>query len=266
MKKYKVTYKKYNRPLFIFNCGSSQDARATLIGNTYFKKDTGTILCKSEFVEAIQTHNAIILLDELSRGHHDFWNILLPTIDPTQRTLRLDESENSAVIHVLPDVTFMATANVGNEYTSTKVMDKALTARFPTIIEMIPLEYEGEMELLKINHPDVLQDVLEGFISICRISDDTKKQCRLDNPRITTFIPTGTVVEMAEMLIDGFSLMDIAQSVIYPMYDDSGGAESERLYVKQIVQKYLDNKSGGVSSPINDPLNKVGTSGNKFSF
>jgi midasin (ATPase involved in ribosome maturation) len=256
MKKYKVTYKKYDHPLFIFNCGSTQDARATLVGNTIFKKDTGTLFCESEFVKAIQTPNAIILLDEFSRGHHDFWNILVSVIDPTQRTLRLDESDKSSVIHVADGVTFIATANIGNEYTATRAMDKALTLRFPVIVEMKLLTADQEYDLLNVIHVNSTDDQKKLFKVLCKISEDTKKQFRMEDAKITNFIPTGQVVEMAELVLDGFTLHEVAEMSVYTLFDDAGGAESERLYVKQIVQKYLDVKAQGVKSPIIDPTTK----------
>jgi len=251
--KYKVTYKKYNRPLFIFNCGSAQDARALFIGNTFFSKDKGTWFSKSEFVKAIETPNAIILLDELSRLSHDGMNILMPVLDPTQRTLRLDESETSAVIHVAEGVTFIATANIGNEYTATRVMDAALTFRFPVIVEMEPLDYKGMSTLITVLHPEANQDQLENMLKLCHISNDSKVQVRMDNPKITKFVPTGVIVEAAELVIDGFTLKEIAEMVVYPMYDDSGGADSERLFAKQLVQKHLDAVAAAVPSPINSP-------------
>jgi len=251
---YKVTYKKYNRPFFVFNCGSSQDARAMLIGNTFFKKEVGTLFCESQFVKAIRTPNAIILLDELSRGHHDFWNIILPVCDPTQRYLRLDETEDSAIVPVAESVTFIATANIGNEYTATRVMDKALTLRFPVIVEMKTLTDEQELNLLMTFHPNAKSSDIEKFKVLTKISYDTKKQCKMEESRITNFIPTGTVVEMAELVLDGFTLYEIVEMVIYPLYSEDGGVESERTYVKAIIQKYLDLKAASVSSPINDPL------------
>ena len=66
-----------DRPDFYFNMGSTQDPRASLIGNTHFNKDTGTYFSEALFVKAIQTENAVILLDELSRAHPDAWNILM---------------------------------------------------------------------------------------------------------------------------------------------------------------------------------------------
>lgn len=250
--KYKVTYKKYNRPLFIFNCGSTQDARATLIGNTVFKKDTGTLFCESEFVRAIQTPDSIIVLDELSRGHHDCWNIIMSAIDPTQRTLRLDESQSSEVIKVADGVTFIATANIGNEYTATRVMDKALMFRFPVRIEMKLLDLYEEFRLLTVLYPDATKKQKDMFHELCKISNDTKVQAKMEEQKITTFIPTGTVVEMAEMVMDGFDLIEIVKMVIYPLYDEESGVDSERLYARQIVQKYLGADSSD-PSPIKIP-------------
>lgn len=238
---------------FTFNLGSTQDARATLIGNMYFDKESGTILDVSEFAKAIQIEDAVILLDEISRGHHDAWNILMPVLDPTQRTLRLDESRGSLVLHVAKGVTFIAAANIGNEFTATKVLDLALTNRFPVVVEMDPLDFDGMSTLITILHPNANQNDLENMLKLCHISHDTKVQVTLDNPKITKFVPTGTIVEAAELVEDGFTLKEIAEMVVYPMYDNSGGADSERLFVKQLVQKHIDTVAASVSSPINSP-------------
>ena len=99
---------------FYLNMGATQDPRATLIGNTHFNKETGTIFDESPFVKAIRTPNAIIHLDELSRAHPDAWNILLTPIDYIQRYLRLDEKMGSELVRVAEGVSFIGTANVGN--------------------------------------------------------------------------------------------------------------------------------------------------------
>ena len=110
-----------DRPDFYFNLGATQDPRATLIGNVHFEKNSGTYFSESVFVKAIQTPNAVILLDELSRAHPDAWNILMTVLDYGQRYLRLDEQDGQATIKVADGVTFVATANIGNEYTSTEL-------------------------------------------------------------------------------------------------------------------------------------------------
>jgi MoxR-like ATPase len=239
---------------FYFNLGSTQDARATLIGNTVFKKDTGTVFHESQFVKAIQVPDAVILLDELSRGHHDAWNIIMPVVDETQRYLRLDESEDSAIIKVAEGVTFVATANIGNEYTATRVLDKALLGRFTIKVEMKILNGDQELKLLQLLYPKTTKKELEDFKMLCEISNDTKEQCKIDEPKITNFINTEAVIEMAGMLLDGFTLPEIAEVAIYPLYPEDGGAESERIYVAQILQKYIDLISAQTKSPINDPV------------
>ncbi len=87
-----------DRPDFYFNMGATQDPRATLIGNVHFDNDQGTYMAESLFVKAIQTPNAVILLDELTRAHPDAWNILMPVLDQGQRYLRLDEKADQATI------------------------------------------------------------------------------------------------------------------------------------------------------------------------
>jgi len=52
-----------DRPDFYFNMGGTQDPRATLVGNVHFDKAKGTYFSESLFVKAIQTPNAVILLD-----------------------------------------------------------------------------------------------------------------------------------------------------------------------------------------------------------
>ena len=228
-----------DRPDFYFNLGATQDPRATLIGNVHFEKKSGTYFSESLFVKAIQTPNAVILLDELSRAHPDAWNILMTVLDYGQRYLRLDEQDGQATIKVAEGVTFVATANIGNEYTSTRVMDKALMDRF-TIVEMDVLNESEEFTLLEYMFPHVDLSVLG---SVAKIASLTRNESKSDTARIGSGISTRTTVELAGLLFDGFSLPEAAEVSIYPQYDDAGGVDSERTFVKQIVQKFCDDGS-----------------------
>ena len=223
-----------DRPDYYFNLGATQDPRATLIGNTHFNKETGTYFTESTFVKAIQTPDAVILLDELSRAHPDAWNILMTVLDETQRYLRLDEAEGQATIKVAPGVTFVATANVGNEYTSTRVMDRALVDRF-TQIEMDVLNTDQEAGLLKALYPNVDKDVLDN---LAELSNITRVESANDEGKLSTHVSTRTSVEAAGLIHDGFSLTEAAAVTVLPRFDATGGLESERTYVKQILQKF----------------------------
>lgn len=228
-----------DRPDYYFNLGATQDPRATLIGNTHFNQGEGTYFSESLFVKAIQTENAVILLDELSRAHPDAWNILMTVLDQGQRYLRLDEQDKQATIKVAPGVTFVATANIGNEYTSTRVMDKAMMDRF-TIIEVDVLNNEDEYSLLKYMFPQVDAKLLE---SVAEIAHLTRVESGNENARLSGGISTRTSVEIAGLLFDGFKLEEAAEITIYPQYDNSGGVDSERTFVKQVVQKFIKDDS-----------------------
>lgn len=226
--------KALGRELFRFNLGATQDPRSTLIGNTHFDKKTGTYFRQSEFINAIQTPNAVILLDELSRAHPEAWNIMMSVIDYTQRYLRLDESPDTPVINVAEGVTFIATANIGIEYTATRVLDRALTDRF-LMLEMDLLTREEQINFLNSHYPSnsetnaILASIYESIVN----------ESRLDNGKISTYFSTRMVLEAAALIHDGFTIGEAAEVCIFPFYSADGGLQSERTYVKQIVQRYI---------------------------
>jgi len=231
---FEVEYTEMERPMFFFNLGATQDPRATLIGNTHFKEGQGTFFSDSVFVKAIQTPNAIIMLDELSRAHPEAWNILMTVLDQGQRYLRLDEQDGAPTIKVAEGVCFIGTANIGNEYTSARVMDRAIMDRF-AIIEMTTLSKEDEADLLKQMFPLVDEYDLKA---IAEISSTTRSKQRSENPELSNSISTRVAVETAELLSDGFTLFEAAEVTIYPFFDADGGADSERTLVRQLVQKF----------------------------
>ena len=232
------------RPDFYFNLGATQDPRATLIGNVHFEKSKGTYFSESLFVKAIQTPNAVILLDELSRAHPEAWNILMTVLDSGQRYMRLDEQDGQATINVAEGVTFVATANIGNEYTSTRVLDKALMDRF-TVIEMDVLNNTEELGLLEYMFPNVDTELLDA---VSQISHQTRVEASNENPKLSGGVSTRTSVEIAGLLFDGFSLPEASEITIYPQYSNDGGLDSERTFVKQLVQRFVkDDRTDGES-------------------
>jgi len=232
----KEVSKALGREIFIFNLGATQDPRSTLIGNTQFKEGEGTYFGESLFVKAIQTPNAVILLDELSRAHPEAGNILMPVLDEGQRYLRLDEHPDTPTIQVAEGVSFIATANIGAEYTSARVMDRAMMDRF-TIIEMDTLSQENELDLIKMLHPEI-EDKHAKALS--EISVATRDNVKSNDPSITTSISTRVALEAAGLVVDGFSLVEAAEVTIYPFFSAEGGNDSERAYVKKLVQKYVE--------------------------
>jgi len=236
------------RPFFYFNLGSTQDPRATLIGNTHYSKDNGTFFAESLFIQAIQTENSIILCDELTRSHPEAWNILMTVFDPGQRYLRIDEHVDSPTIKVAPGVCFLATANIGSEYTSTRTMDRALMDRF-VILEMEHLSAVEESVLLKIKFPNLSNAAIN---QITEVTSMTRIDQKSETPRLSTAVSTRVAVEIAELMLDGFNLIEAAEVAIIPHYSEAGGAESERTYVRQFLQKFATVVSDNGAADIID--------------
>ena len=230
--------KALDREVIYFNLGATQDPRSTLIGNTHYNKDTGTYFSESLFISAIQKENTVILLDELSRAHPEAWNILMTVLDPIQRYLRLDEKDNSPTIKVANGVSFIATANIGMEYTATRVIDRAILDRF-SLIEMEPLSQENEYTLLKGKFPLIDEKLLSN---LCAIVDGIRKEINSDTPRLSTMISTRNTIEIASLLDEGYNLDDAAQLLIYPLFPNDGN-DSERVFVKQLIQKYISKSN-----------------------
>jgi MoxR-like ATPase len=234
---------------FIINLGATQDPRTTLIGNTQFDTKKGTVFNTSPFVKAISTPNTVVVLDELTRAHPEAHNILMSVLDLGQRYLRLDEAADAPVVKVAEGVSFIASANIGNEYTATKALDRAILDRF-VVIEMDTLTMDEESQLLSMMYPSVEVEMLK---SVAEITSMTRSELMSEAPKLTNSLSTRTAVEIGSLLYDGFSLEEAAEITIYPMFDQDGGADSERTYMKQYVQKFLG------ATPENEDLFNVET-------
>ena len=197
------------RPDFYFNLGATQDPRASLIGNTHFSKDKGTFFSESLFDTAIKTPGAVILLDEISRAHPDAWNILMTVLDEGQRYLRLDEADGSETV---------------------------ADAEGVIVVEMDVLDADREHGLLRYMYPSVDSALLR---SVAEIADKTRAELMSETPRVSTAISTRSTVEISGLIFDGFSLVEASEVAIYPFFSNDGGLDSERTYIKQLIQKYV---------------------------
>lgn len=220
------------RPFFHFDFGNTQDAQTALIGKTHLDTKTGTWFNKAEFVKAIETENAIILCDEITRMSDDASNILFPVFDENQRHLRLNESEKTEFIPVAHGVCFISTANIGFQYTGTRKLDAAMFDRWVKI-EVDNLNKEDRMSILKNLFPDLTDYIIA---TIAEIADKIRESYQSSEPRVTTTFSTRMCITMAELIYDGFSFLSAVEKTVYPEYSIEGGSESERTFVKQLVQ------------------------------
>jgi nitric oxide reductase NorQ protein len=139
--------KQANRPVFHFNVGSWFNPSSQLVGNVHYTPEIGTVFRESDFVKAVQTPDAVVLLDELTRADYHVQNALMNCLDGV-RELRLDGHPDCPVIQFAEGVSFAAAANTGSDYKGTQVMDAAVLERFPVVIQMEYMDKDAETKFL----------------------------------------------------------------------------------------------------------------------
>jgi hypothetical protein len=56
---------------------------------------------------------------------------------------------------------------------------------------------------------------------------------------------------MAGLMADGFKLNEAAEVCIFPFFDNAGGVDSERTFIRQLVQKYIKSEASEVDDIFN---------------
>jgi hypothetical protein len=101
------------------------------------------------------------------------------------------------------------------------------------------LNDEEEFGLLQYMYPHVDGDLLKA---ISEISHMSRVESKSEAGKLSTGISTRTSVEMAALVFDGFGLDEAAEVTVYPQFADDG-VDSERTFIKQLVQKYVNDGS-----------------------
>ena len=78
---------------------------------------------------------------------------------------------------------------------------------------------------------------------VSEIASHTRKEIEKSDGKLTNYISTRETREICELYLDGFTLEEIAEISIYPNFSDDGGLESERVYMKQYLQKFIGTNS-----------------------
>jgi len=216
----------------IINMGSTQDARTSLIG--YHVLEGGnTRFQVSDFINAIQTPNTLIVLDELSRASDDAFNIIFPLLD-FRKDIRVEELSdgNGDTIRVDPTVRFIATANIGLDYSSARSLDRALKDRFiPFHLSYI----DGSKSLKKYISSLHGAEVARAVKPLLAVYDYSHRQYK--ESKISSMISTRMILECVPLLKD-FSLKDILNNVLLAMYEEDSCSVVNDA---NIIREYADS-------------------------
>ena len=226
----KEVCKKLGLKLHIFDMGSMIDPISSLLGVHRLVKG-GSVFDYAKFTKVIQ-EPCVILFDELSRASLASMNILFPCLDD-RRTLSIEVAGSDDIrdIKVNPKVTFMATANVGAEYSGTNSMDRALVNRFfPLELGCIPAQ-EETLVLIKRTGIDEKTSKL-----IVKVADNIRSLCT-NKQEISTSLSIRETLMVAKLVSDGWDLGKAMELIYLPLYEGTK-AVGERSTVYRTISSY----------------------------
>ena len=224
---------KLNMNCEVINCGSTQDARTSLLG--YFQlKDGNTNFTPSDFIKAIQKPNTLIVLDELSRASDDAFNILFPILDYRREIMIEEQSGKERKVKVADGVRFVATANIGLEYSSTRSLDRALQDRFMTF-NLPYITGEQMTNFIKDTH-EITKDDEQMVNVLAQVYDYSHNL--FGKGKIGTRISTRSVIDTISLVKDGFQMRDILDHAILSKYEQDS---STIVNDANIIREFADS-------------------------
>lgn len=217
-----------NIELNIYDMGAMIDPLTDLLG-THRIKDGNSVFDYSKFVTDVQKPG-IILLDELSRAPLMTNNILFPCLDH-RRTLNIEIAGSTDVraVKVHPDCVFIATANIGQEYSGTNDIDAALMNRFNTLqVDYLPQDIE--IKILNIR-TGIDMDSAKKIMNVANAIRDSYLKQTISKP-----ISTRETLECAELVVDGFLIKDAVNLIFCQKFSKSDN--DEYSVVKNLIMGF----------------------------
>lgn len=192
-------------------------------------KNGATFFKESRFVEAIETKGCVVCLDEVNRCTPNILNMLLPLLDH-RGEVYVEELDRN--VQVADGVVFMATANIGSQFSGTYRFDEAVVSRFTYRFEVSFLEEEDESQMIQnrcgINDEDAR--LLAKLAATLRSKIDSY------GGTLTKLVSTRQLIATAQLIATGINITDALTATVVPSFDDDGGTNSERAQVLQSIQ------------------------------
>lgn len=219
--------KKLGIPCHVYDMGSMYDPISGLLGVHRLQKGGVSTFDYAKFTKDI-SEPGVVLLDELSRAPVTTNNILFPCLD-SRRSLPIEIAGGNDLrsIKVHEDCCFVATANVGAEYTGTMSLDRALVGRFfPLELDYMPFDFETEVLMKRCKISKKNADL------IVRVADNVRSLYRKQD--ISCSLSTRETLMAAELVSDGWELLKAMELVFLPLFEGTM-AEGERSVIAKII-------------------------------
>jgi len=221
--------RRMGKKLYTFDMGTMMDPVSSLLG--VHRLDKGeSVFDYAKFTQVIK-EPCVILLDELSRAPLSAMNVLFSCLDD-RRNLNIEIAMGSGEreIDVNPEVTFIATANVGAEYSGTNSMDRALVNRFfPLELGCIP-SIEERSVLMK--RAGINKDQADIIVKIANnIRSLSNKQ------EVSVSLSIRETLMVANLVSDGWSIGKAMEMIYLPLYEGTK-MDGERSIIYKTISSY----------------------------
>lgn len=234
----RLVCERLGKPLKIIPMGTITDPTEQLVGKMDLDPATGgTKFDWADFALAVQ-RPGVILLDEINRCPKNGNNYLYSVLDGTGILAASGaKSTDQREIKVNPDCVFVATANIGYEYTGTQELDPALKGRFMEI-ELDYMDHKQEAEILS-KRTGITKD---DATNIALIAENIRKS--FYSGTLEHAVSTRETLMCAELVRDGFEVEDALQLAFLPSFErgvTEKDPNSERGKVRAMIASRFNN-------------------------
>lgn len=220
--------KKLGMEVCIYNMGTMLDPVSGLLG-VHRLVQGGSVFDYAKFTEDIQKP-CIILLDELNRAPETANNILLPCLD-SRRELPVDIAgkTDQRKIAVHPDCVFVATANLGTDYSGTRQLDRAVQDRFFQI-EVEYMDAQNEAKVLakrcsiELSEATVIVEAARTIRNVYSAGE------------LSSTVSTRETLNAGRMVADGWSVLEAMERNFLPFYEGTR-TDGERSVVYKVITR-----------------------------
>lgn len=217
-----------------YDMGSMYDPVSGLLGVHRLNSAGVSEFDYSRFSKSIQMSSdtsgscGVVLLDELSRAPVTTNNILFPCLDSRKELpIEMAGGEDVRNIKVSDQVAFVATANIGGEYTGTQTLDRALVDRFFNLeLSYLPADIETKILVARTKVSEKQADMVANICGSIRNIYNRQE--------ISTSVSLRHSLQACNLVKDGFDLDVALKITLLPLYEGTP-TEGERATVNKLL-------------------------------
>lgn len=218
------TANQFSKNYCYHDMGAMQDPLSGLLGVHRLNEKGVSEFDKAAFSYDIQ-NDGIVLLDEINRAPSNANNILFPVLDKRRELpMAIASSKVERSIPVNENCMFIATANMGTEYTGTNELDAALKNRFRVLeVDFMPCSVETEYlaDKYKIDEDDA------GLV--CLVAEKIRNAKK--DGSLSEVVSTRDTLYACSLLKAGFSLQEAYEMSFLQMFDVEEQAVVKDMFV-----------------------------------